>query len=72
MPFCEEFSAALRSKQNRLTSTTQNTVGDFISKLRMNIVLTGFFWSLLMFYGTLTMAKTRNALANGKIANKNK
>ena len=60
-----------RSKQNRLTSAKQNTVGDFISKLRITVVLTGFFWSLLMLYSTLTAAETRNYSANYKIVNKN-
>ena len=60
----------LRSKQNRLTSAKQNTVGDFISKLRINIVLTGFFWSLSMLYWTLTTVETRNSSVNCKTATK--
>ena len=47
----------LWSKQNRLTSAKQNTVSDLISKLWINIMLKGFFWSLSMLYWTLTTAE---------------
>ena len=64
MPFCGEI------KQNRLTSARQNPVCNFISKLQINIMLTGFIWSLSMLSRMLA-AETRNSSANCKIVDKN-
>ena len=54
------------------STARQNTVGDFISELRINTVLTGFFWYLSMLNQTLTTVETRNSSANCKIAREKK